>query len=244
MECDICTRTPPETNEFLCTACARNIVYLSRFEYAQALIAKDVHYRKVQDAISHHTGDSQDTRNIIDQKIFETEITQFQINEIKERVKAFAQARELLTSEMQDLNKQIQIQKSNIVEKREMLITVRDGIPARQQSFRTDAVNANSKVQASLTRLQQLSADARAKLSREVASLMRLRKRRSQREPPTREQFSIAGLTLPDLREISTVAIHSYLGSLNFISPAPCYDIRVAQLGAHAKVEKECSIGQ
>ena len=113
--------------------------------------------------------------------------------------------REQAKRECDDLRQEIAELKDRIAEKKKPLVAVRSEV-LKKWEIGTSALSGTiSSTTSSLSRLQHKNSENRAKLCRETASLMRLRRRRRQRDNPEREQYSIAGLTLPDLREISSL---------------------------------------
>lgn len=219
MECDICLRSSEQAKDLLCVACARNAIYLPRLEHAQLLLDKNNLNRKLEERISNDVADSPDDTG--DLKIgrdnWKAHVEGIRTNETLKQLEATRQDQEYIRSEVAKLKQQIQALKTRIAEKRKTIDVVQSAVPARQDHHIGNISNTNAKASASLSRVQQRSAEDRAKLCREAASLMRLRQRRRQRDISARDQFSIAGLTLPDLREISNLRcadLSSVLGSV------------------------------
>jgi len=209
MECDICQRPPDKSLDFFCTACARNVVYVPRLEHARVLLEKNVLKTKVEEAVNterHGRNDAPDSPHTnTDGVIWQKEWKQVQANESNRRVARIKDEQESVKQEAAGLKAQIEELKAKITEKRRVLDTIQSKVPQRWKEDLSQTNIANSKALSSLLQTQHKSVGSRATLCREAASLMRLRQRRRQRDAPGREQYSIAGLTLPDLREISNV---------------------------------------
>ncbi|KAK5092095.1 hypothetical protein LTR70_005060 [Exophiala xenobiotica] len=209
MECDICQRPPDKSLDFFCTACAHNVVYVPRLEHARVLLEKNVLKTKVEEAVNterHGRNDAPDSPHTnTDGVIWQKEWKQVQANESNRRVVRIKDEQESVRQEAAGLKAQIEALRAKITEKRCVLDTIQSKVPQRWKEDLSQTNIANSKALSLLLQTQHKSVGSRATLCREAASLMRLRQRRRQRDAPDREQYSIAGLTLPDLREISNV---------------------------------------
>ena len=209
MECDICERNNEQALNFYCTACARNAAYLPRLEHAQVLLEKNVLNKSVEQAVSDHSGDGlvspQDPLEDDGHNTWQAKLKHLETNEIRQRLDATKDVTSLLKQEVEGMILQVQEFRSKIALKREALKTVRNAIPKSQAEKLLEISETNTKTSSSVGRLSERFSSNRAILCREAASLMRLRQRRRQRDAPGREQYSIAGLTLPDLRQISNV---------------------------------------
>lgn len=219
MECDICSKSSQQAIDLLCVACARNAIYLPRLEHAQLLLDKDALNRRLEQRISEDVVDIKDaTGDVkIGRENWKAHSEDIRTKETQKRIDAIIEDQEHIKTQVAELKQQIQTLKARIAEKKQTVGSVKQTLPTRQVSHVETIASANTKASASLARVQQKSAEDRAKLCREAASLMRLRQRRRQRDTPTRDQFSIAGLTLPDLREISNLRcadLSSVLGSV------------------------------
>lgn len=208
MECDICLRVPEEVPDFLCASCARTAAYLPRLEHAQILLEKVTLSSKVEQSISNDQASSNSstldqTANI--RKVWHNELKHVQINEIKQTLEQSKATRDRIHVECKDLRDQIAELKAKIAEKRRNMVTIKSKLPQGRESHLSSLAAANSSTTSSFTRLQQRSTSNRATLCREAAFLMRLRQRRRQKDALGKDQYSIAGLTLPDLRDISNV---------------------------------------
>ncbi|KAK5940504.1 hypothetical protein PMZ80_006920 [Knufia obscura] len=206
MDCDICLKPSGESVDFLCTNCARSAAYVPRLEYARMLLERDAAKSSVERAVRTETqGPSDVTTPSQDEIIWQQECKQVHASESKRRMNQIGHQKESLKHESEELKAQIEELKARIVEKKQMLGTVEKKVPHRWEEDLIKITTASRKASSSILQIQQKSVGSRATLCREAASLMRLRQRRRQRDAPGREQYSIAGLTLPDLREISNV---------------------------------------
>lgn len=208
MDCDICLRVPEEALNFLCASCARTSAYLPRLEYAQILLEKVNLSSKVEQSISYDqtpSGSNKPDQTADDRKVWHNELKHVQINEIKQTIQHSKVTRDQIHVECKGLRDQIMELKAKIAEKRRNLATIKSKVPQNRDSNLSSLSAANSTTTSSFARLQQRSSSNRATLCREAAFLMRLRQRRRQKDAIGKEQYSIAGLTLPDLRDISNV---------------------------------------
>lgn len=221
MECDICSRSSQQAIDLLCAACARNAIYLPRLEHAQLLLDKDSLNRKLEERINNSLPEGSDVAADGDLKIgrenWKAHMEGIYTNETQKRIAAAKDGQGHMRDEIAELRHQIEALKNRIAEKKQTLEGIERVMPIRRDSYIGNVSGTNTKALSSLSRIQQKSAEDRAKLCREAASLMRLRQRRRQRDVLARDQFSIAGLTLPDLREISNLRcadLSSVLGSV------------------------------
>lgn len=225
MECDICLRSPEEGLDFLCVACARNIAYLPRLQFAEILLERNALSNQVEGIVNkqsnNHTTIPSPSSASADQKVWQTELRHIQITERKRSLERTRQDQQQTKDESADLREQIKALKAKIAEKKAALTAIQDTIPQRRSGYLARLSSGNTKASSSFVKLQQRSFEDRAKLCREAASLMRLRQRRKQRDNPDREQYAIAGLTLPDLREISNLRcadLAAVLGSVTHLT--------------------------
>ena len=209
MECDVCRRPPDESLGFFCTGCTRNALYVPRLELARILLERNSLKIKVEEAVDADTQGrdfpSETPASTVDRKIWHKEWEQVQAKERSRRIRQAKEEQGNLKQESAGLKTQIEELKAKIAEKKQVLATVDSRIPHRWIENLSQTTATNNRALASLLQIQHKSTGSRATLCREAASLMRLRQRRRHRDAPGREQYSIAGLTLPDLREISNV---------------------------------------
>ena len=208
MECDICSRLPDEALDFLCASCARTSAYLPRLEHAQVLLEKATFGTKVEQSITNDQVtqvSSSSDQSANSRKVWHNELKQVQISEIKQFIEQSKVNRDQIHGECQILRDQIAELKSKIADMRKNLGTIKNKVPTDREAHLSNLSTANGNTTSSLLRLQQRSTSNRATLCREAAFLMRLRQRRRQKDAQGKEQYSIAGLTLPDLRDISNV---------------------------------------
>lgn len=208
MECEICSRAPHESLDFFCAACARNYAYVPRLQNAQVLLEKATLAGQVEDIISPkqnaHSSTDRDG-NDFNRKVWRNELSHVHINETRRNVDQSRLAQEQVKADCQELRSQISELKARITEKRRNLETTQKSISSDHDAHSSNLAAMISSVSSSLLRLQQKSISSRASLCREAGSLMRLRQRRRQKDALGKEQYSVAGLTLPDLRDISNV---------------------------------------
>lgn len=225
MECDICCRPERDVKDFLCTVCARTNTYLPRLEYAQILLEKDKLSQQVEKVVGLQVtkGENSDTavESEAGQEEWQVELAQISINEKRRHVEHLKDISENVRVETAQLKANIRVLKDKIAERRKALSTIQDHVPSRRDMMLENVGNINNKATSSLLKLHQTSSDSRAQLCREAASLMRLRQRRIRGDITARDQFLIAGLTLPDLREISNLRcadLTAVLGSISHLT--------------------------
>lgn len=208
MECDICSRSPQESLDFFCAVCARTSSYLPRLQYAQVLLEKVDLATKVE----HSTLDDSSTKSsnepeqiATSRKVWQGELKHLHIAETKQALERTKASKDQTRADCEELRDQIAELKAKIAVKRKNLEIIDKNTAPNREAYVSNLSTATGNVGSSLMRLQQKSTSNRATLCREAAFLMRLRQRRRQKDANGREQYSIAGLTLPDLREISNV---------------------------------------
>ncbi|KAJ9658016.1 hypothetical protein H2198_003985 [Neophaeococcomyces mojaviensis] len=203
MECDICQRKNEQPLNFFCAACARNAAYIPRLEHAQILLEKSALDKNVAEAVT--TKQTEDLQASHGHNIWQAELKHVGANETKQRLEQAKESASLLRQESDELRQQIQELKLKIEAKKKALETVQSTVQTNREERLSEILGTNTRISSSVGRLSERFSSNRAILCREAASLMRLRQRRRQRDTPGREQYSIAGLTLPDLRQISNV---------------------------------------
>lgn len=195
MHCQFCSQTFDKDSELLCTACARHGIYLPRLEYAQLLIDKSKLNKQVEEQTLHPTNSS----------VWHRELSRVDVFEIRRRIDDLKQKQVAVRQEKQELDEIISGLKHRIGERRAALRTINKTVDRTRETILSQMFQAQNEYDTTARQLQHKSALNRAFLCREVAVLMRLKQRKRQKAGSVRETTSLAGLALPDLKEINTM---------------------------------------
>lgn len=171
------------------------------------LLEKNVLSKRVEETVAHTSekGSSRPTQLNTDQAVWQLELSHLLVNETKKKLAEIKQNGDQIRQESVRLRERIATLETKIAEKQKTFTVVQEYVPQRRKAVLVAGSSMNSKAFSSFSKLQQTGIESRAQLCREAASLMRLRQRRRRGDASTRDQFSIAGLTLPDLREVSNL---------------------------------------
>lgn len=195
MECRFCLQDSNEQPEFLCTACARNSIYVPRLEYTRLLLEKSTLSKQIEEATSIRASGS----------AWQQELSRVDEVEIKRRLENFKHKHLLVQEETRRLRECISDLKQRVSKRRAALQKITRAVRPAREAVLTQLSQAQTSQNRTAQQLQHKSAINRAFLCREVAALMRLKQRKRQRNGSVREMSSLSGLILPDLREINNM---------------------------------------
>jgi len=206
MECNICQENDPATLKLYCASCARNRLYLARLETARVLLEKEDLGQHVE-AVVQGASTEADTRGQRDKDLaglWQREWTTVQIEQAKERLAERTDQLRSLREELFKIKEDIQKRRARLTGSKAELNSTKIKFSSRQRASVDRLSDINGKGSSSFDALHSRSVDARAILCREAAALLRLQQRRRMKSGVLQEQYSIAGLLLPDLREINS----------------------------------------
>jgi len=220
MDCGICSRTDEKTNEFFCTSCARNAIYLTRLHAAQVLLQKEELGKEVESIIHGarvKRPDSDDTPGALRRTW-----TNIGCTAGKERHAEWNEDIRLhidvLRNQLEEKRESLVRQKAALAVRRSDLNTIKVQIPSRQQTQSSKITETYSKGTASFNNNHSNIVNTKAFLCREAATLLRMKQKKRMKSGVVKDQYTITGLLLPDLREINNLRCTDLTASLTSVA--------------------------
>ena len=215
MECTICYRKHAAFLPFFCTTCARNTVYESRLESAQVLLQKEASTKEVEKALTLRSTDNEDVpkpgNTVTFQKIASNKgYSRIILEDIHAKgLKSQDQAQKILSNvhNLQEQNKKLEEEalarrKANN-ERRAQLSAAKRHLIHEQATAPEPIRKATARTQAQWSSLHVFDVDSRIFLCKEAAILLGLTHQR-RKKGSIRDQYIIAGVAIPDLRDLNS----------------------------------------
>lgn len=214
MQCDICFRTGGQKLPFLCPTDARNRLYESRIQHAQALLEHDVDDQRVVSLLSQgehrirQGTESTGTRVTVTMLLAERDQAVDRTQEI------IAHADELRLKV--DKARQEMAKKKAIISRRKSeMASISNGVEARRTRQLEEAEKAIRMTRFKWNQTHNVTASSRGFLCGEAAKLYGLKR---VRRNGAVEEYKIGGISIIDLRAMNSKSPVNNLGSLLTIS--------------------------
>lgn len=212
MNCDICARSHALDLPFYCVACARGLLYPTRLDAIALLLEKEQLAHQVEDVIRYKSLPNVDSEHHLAAKsnghglsrTWAIDHLRHEIEKSKCRQVVAQSALEKLHEEVEQIRREVAAKKAEINERRTILNTITALVPQRRQDRLSKLAEVSVKGSHSFDSLHRKTVDAKVSLCREAALLLRLRHRKKRREGIVQDFFSISGLPIHDLKDISS----------------------------------------
>lgn len=207
MDCSICKKELTQETGPHCPSCARNTLYTVRLELARTLLEKEQLGRKVEAIVGPEPEQPLDEELAKLRAAWQSQLETVEVQQTHEE-NAELERQLLIKKKEVQLNKaRAQELRRLIAEKKANLQLAREAL-AKGQKQSDELREALAKGTADFNALHGKIVDAKAVLCREAASLMRLRHtKRKAKDGTIRDRYSIAGLPLPDLKDINSKSL-------------------------------------
>ena len=227
MECGICLQRVGQRRPANCASCARATIYEPRIEQLQALLEKEQVHKQIATVLrspSDLAASSSVSQNLtVDltegSKKTQTEDWRRQIEAINVKVEGVEEQQGLLRQQIQEGRSENASRKQTHKDRRAEIQRELEQLRSRQgpltEPLQTDIRRLNNRLRKVSNRLAQ----GRAQLCRETAHLagLSMRRRRS-KDGKTREDISIGGISITDLRDLNTASPDHVSASLANVS--------------------------
>jgi hypothetical protein len=219
MQCDICLRTGGHKLPFLCPTDARNVLYEPRVENARILLEKDALDQQIT-AITllkkdtEPSGEPSNTTSRETRTGWDIEIAQTERDIAADRTQQIMAQADKLRSKIEGARQEIEHKKATIARRKLELSSATNGLDSRRARQLEEIGKKIKMTKYKWNQLHGLTAQSRAFLCVETASLYGLRR---QRVHDTWE-YTIAGTPIIDLRAMNSASAQQITTSLAHIA--------------------------
>jgi chromosome segregation ATPase len=226
MQCGICSRRYVSKLPFNCTTCARNALYELRLENASVLVDKEALGRQVEASISLNS--SIDTgragADVVEQSLprnsnrMDIEQATAQKEESLERIQEIQNQANILRKDIESSRAHIAKLKASLAHRRSDYDSITHNLAARRATTLDSVEKSIRRIDHRWNTLHTRTAEARVFLCREAANLYGLKQRRRRKGGVVREDYTICGVTIVDLRDLNSKS--------NYLNIPPTFDSR------------------
>ena len=219
MNCATCDRPHSKDLPFNCVGCARGFIYNSRLDALSAILdnenlfdkVRSIHDSVVRKSTADGDGKSANENATLAAR-WRKEQQVLQLNETKERISTAQMEIAALRQHIQRLRDETQSMRTTLSQRRLEVEDSRKAASVGSTQRLGESSSHLARAYRSYDLLNKRTTEARLNLCREAALLMGLRHKRKRRHGEIFELYSVSGLLIPDLREISgTSDFHSRL---------------------------------
>ncbi|KZF26113.1 hypothetical protein L228DRAFT_242520, partial [Xylona heveae TC161] len=217
MQCDICLRNPSSKLPFYCTTCARAAVYEVRIEHARTLLHREALGHQIDNIVSGKSGEGNAKGGLKDVNNVEQglesnasarwtlEINKTAIQQSTGRVQELTDHAEVLRKEISNGRAEINRRRAALARRRSDISSITHDIGIRREAAAASVEKSIKRTGYRWDSLHNKTVDARVFLCREAANLYGLRQRRRRKNGVIREDYSIGGVGIVDLRDLNGV---------------------------------------
>ncbi|KAI9870181.1 MAG: hypothetical protein M1830_004556 [Pleopsidium flavum] len=216
MQCYICSRSESSNLSFCCTTCARNSLYELRLKKAQTLLQKENIGHQVQAAIAG-TSSWTATAKVVRGQNSDTQHHQrtdhCTFEQLSDRgIKSRERAQEIL-GHIDCIQKEIEAGKADIARRRAFLTqrhsavaSATRGLGERRAVVLASLGKGTMKTDKNWNAMHKEIVNARVFLCKEAASLYGLRQRRRKRGGTIKDEYTLGGIAIADLRDLNSIS--------------------------------------
>jgi Vacuolar sorting 38 and autophagy-related subunit 14 len=224
MECDLCMRSSTSKVPFCCPSCVRSILYEPRIRNAQILLEKEQLTSRIErihplgkrvDGKSKGPDIKQDSLALRKLSIQGSNIEKTQS---EDRTNAIREHTKILKDEIQAAREEIAQRKAILQKKRLEWDNIDKAVPERRIARTAKIQDGIQKASHSWDAIHNKAIETRSFLCREAAHLHGLRQRKKMRGGVVKDQYTIGGVSLVDLKDINSVKVNELTTSLNSVA--------------------------
>ncbi|KIW83665.1 hypothetical protein Z517_02911 [Fonsecaea pedrosoi CBS 271.37] len=206
MDCPVCHKHLAEDTSVNCANCVNNLLYNCRFDLARVLLEKESLGKKVEAIVGPEPEQPLDEETARLRKAWQRQQERIEEQRAKEQEEDMQRELVVRQKELQEKKEHAEALKKNLEERRANLAAAKQA-QARNYKKRMEELKENGeKLKAQYDALHEKTVDTRAILCREAAGLLRLHhSRKKTKNGAIKDRHSIAGLLLPDLKEINNM---------------------------------------
>ncbi|KAF7510754.1 hypothetical protein GJ744_006120 [Endocarpon pusillum] len=221
MECDICMRSYSSRLPFCCPSCVRSVLYEPRLRNAKLLLEKEHLASRIESIHSSAKGTDK-TPNTLEVRQDGQAITRWSVEsrniqkaQAKDRTKVIHEHIQTLRAEIKAFREEIAKRKAMLQGKRSEWSTIKSAVSERQKASSEKAQEEIKKITQSWDTIHNKAIETRSFLCREAAHLHGLRQRKKMRGGVVRDQYTIGGIPLLDLKDINSAKANEITTSVN-----------------------------
>ncbi|KAH0562108.1 hypothetical protein GP486_003200 [Trichoglossum hirsutum] len=216
MQCDICARKYTPRLPFNCATCARNVLYELRFENARTLVDKEALGQQVETSLPSNgprevekpgTSTSAQRPSLVSSR-WDVEQTTAQMEESLERIREIQNQADVLQKDIEHGRAQIAKLKASLAQRRSDYGSAAHNLPTRRTATLESVEKGIKRIDHRWNTLHARTAEARVFLCREAADLYGLKQRRRKKGGMVREDYTICGVGIVDLRDLNSMLEH------------------------------------
>ena len=210
MNCAICTREHRPDLPFHCVACARGLIYHPRLDALTTLLENEklstqignvVRFDPPTDDNNQETPTTKQAPESLS-KGWTIERLKYSTGLSERKTTAAKDTLAALRKETEQTRREVQAKKAEIQKRRTVLEMIGTALPDREQKRSEQILEVSARGSRSFEAVHRKTMEAKLGLCREAAILMSLKHRRKKRHGAVLDLYSIAGLPIPDLREL------------------------------------------
>ncbi|KAI9784799.1 MAG: hypothetical protein M1839_001529 [Geoglossum umbratile] len=214
MQCDICARRHASRLPFNCATCARNVLYELRLENAGTLIDREALGRQVEASVplGGPTDVEKSRAGAVDQNLlrnsnrWDVEQATARKEESLERIQEIQIQANTLRKDIEDSRARIAKLKASLAQRRSDYDSISYNLLARRATTLDSAEKSIKRIDHRWNTLHTRTAEARVFLCREAANLYGLKQRRRRKGGVVREDYTICGVAIVDLRDLNNAS--------------------------------------
>lgn len=222
MECGICMRPSTSKLAFCCPSCVRSVLYEPRLRHAKILLEKEQLSRQIEGTVSSGGGgvdrkaraggvqqNSQATRR------WSVESSNVRRAQARDRTRDVQEHSQILRGEIKAAREEIAKRKA-ILQKKQSETGIIKGVLPERRTVGSDRVREEiKKASQSWDAVHNKAIETRSFLCREAAHLHGLRQRKRMRGGVVRDQYTIGGIPIINLKDINSAKVNELTTSLN-----------------------------
>jgi hypothetical protein len=211
MSCHICSRAYSSWLPFYCATCARNQLYLLRYESARVLLEKDALGHEIEAAVAGNTAqyENKEAECTHEGRVsgqnprWTIQAAQTEQARSSERTKVILAQTELLKNEIKAKKGEVRKCASALRQRRSDAESANYQLAERRDSALSSIQNSIKRTEHLWHSLHNKTAESRIFLCREAANIYGLRRKLRKRNAEVTESYVIGGVPIVDLRELN-----------------------------------------
>ena len=205
MECSICKRDNAAELGLNCASCARTALYGPRLELARLLLERQSLSSRIEAVTGFPAAEVDGTDTQTQSHAWKTELHNAQRHAATESLRERNTVNMTLKATIEQMRVEAKVKREQLRKRKAELTATRSATEGREQKQADRQKDIVVRGQRSSITMHDRSTDSKIFLCREVATLLRLRQRRSRKNDIVREHYLVAGFIIPDLRSINNL---------------------------------------
>ncbi|KAJ9610558.1 hypothetical protein H2200_005335 [Cladophialophora chaetospira] len=202
-----------------CASCANNMLYTARFDLARVLLEKESLQKKVEAIVGSEPKEPLDEETARLRKGWQRQQAMMEEQREKEQEEDIRRELVIKKKEVEERRAYAEKLKANLEQRKANLAIAKDALHRNSKKKQRELKEANEKLKADYDALHNKTVDTRAILCREAANLLRLtHSKKKTKDGTIKDRYYIAGLSLPDLKDINSLRCTELTAALGNIT--------------------------